>query len=199
MEAILKHETFLERLEADLRARGGASQNVCREFGSLGDTSPVPVSVLTFVGCKDQPGAQQSVTAKVPRPCRLWVARLMWLRLGAHTATPAWSSFVLEQMFANTMMVPGGEIGDAIVALHEILREHTEALGETTANLIRETVVGTFTQHRTSYDASDFSGLTGELADPASRPLQTHGAGLAIIPAVLRRPTGWMFGSECPS
>ena len=169
-------ERLFPRIEADLRASGAAGESVCRELEALSeDEGGLSEAALAFLGCKNihLPG---KLSMEVPASRRLLVARLMWLRLGGHTAGPTWSSFSLEQLLSAAVAVPGGQIGDVIVALYEILGEHGHSLSETTANLIREVVVTAFTQHRRSYDASDLSRLSADLATTGSRvtPAQAY-------------------------
>jgi hypothetical protein len=91
------------------------------------------------------------------------------LRLKAHTDEPAWSSLILEQMFDAVMAVSGGQMGDVIVALHDVLGERLDSINRPTAELIVQVIVGAFSRNRASYEASDLSRLRTDLLAPDSK------------------------------
>jgi hypothetical protein len=116
-------------------------------------------------------------------------AKLHLLRLNAQTNDPAWSSLMLERMLDAVMAVPGGEMGDVIVALHDVLGEHHVGLSGPTGHLIVQVVVGACSRNRASYEASDLSRLTGDLLDPNSRitPAQAYLMLHALPEAITRQ------------
>src|SRR4030095_272922 len=173
-------DALIERMEANLRVSGTVDEEVCRAIMALGEEQGVlPGGVLAFLGCRDaSPPGSESRQATAAH--RLLIAKLMLLRLRAHTAAPAWSSLVLEQLLSIATSIPGGQVGDIILAMYQILGEQGSTLSETAANLIRDVVVNAFTRHRLSYDASDLSRLNEDLADaghyltPAQAYLALH-------------------------
>jgi hypothetical protein len=159
-------DTLFDSIDANLHAAHNISEQLCRECKSLAPNELAAFqSVFRLLGCGDirSPGVAPAV---VPQFRRVRAARLLLLRLKAHTDEPAWSSFMLEQTFDAAMSVPGSEMGDVILALHDVLGEHRGSVTGPTAELIMQVIVGAFSRNRTSYEASDLSRLRTDLLAP---------------------------------
>ena len=155
------------RIEANLRRDAKVDENLCGECESLPESELAAFqSILAFLGCKVSSAI--AVSQPVPKDLRLQATKLLLLRLKAQTDDPAWSSSMLEQLLNAVTVVPGGEVGDVILALHDVLGEHHEGVSPPTGHLILQVVVGAFSRHRASYEASDLSRLTTDLRNPGA-------------------------------
>jgi hypothetical protein len=107
-------------------------------------------------------------------------------QLGAHTEDPRWSSAVLEGLIDAAAAAPAGRVTDLLCVLCDLLGE-VSTIGDATAHLVKDIVVGAFTRQRRSYDAGDLSPIARRVADGdrPPTPAQAYLALLALPEALL--------------
>lgn len=118
---------------------------------------------FTFLGCPTSGTAAHGDV--VPPARRLEAVRLMMLRVHAHTATPRWSSRVLDDLFEAARQPSGAAVGDLVQGLFAVLAECPPELSGTQANFIREVSIYVVGKQRRAYAAEDFSWLAAALTD----------------------------------
>ena len=94
----------------------------------------------------------------------------MLLKLGADTDDPRWSSDVLVRLLNAVMNVPGGAVGDLLIALSGVLKEHPSDLSPSLANFIKDVVVQCFTRYRSSYETIVWNRFIQSISTNAPPP-----------------------------
>jgi hypothetical protein len=133
---------------------------------------------MRFLGCKsaDLPASD---ARSIPEVDRIRASKLMLLKLHLDTPEPRWSSWMLDRLLESVVGTPGGSVGDLLHALQEILEESSCELSWPVRNLIRDLVVKSFSEHRASYEAADWTWLVRKTIEH-STPAQAYLALLAI-------------------
>jgi hypothetical protein len=174
-------DEFLRRVEREVRTNLAVGRATCEAFAELPvESRSAYDSAMRYLGC-NSPDLTTSSRCSASAADRVRASRLMLLKFFREPSNPAWSSCLLERLAEAAMVTPGGSVGDLLSALHEILGEPDVALTATVTNLIRDVVVTSFTQHRASYESSDFTGMIRKTIEGAT-PAQSYLALLAIPP-----------------
>jgi hypothetical protein len=176
---------FLNRVEHEILELRTVSKSTCAAFADLPlETRAAYARAMQFLDCESAemiPG--EAVT--VPAPDRIRASKLMLLSLYLDTSCPAWSSWMLDRMLDAVMGTPGGSVGDLLHALHEVLEEYSCDLSWPVRNLIRDLVIKSFSEHRASYEAADWTWMVQKTIEH-STPAQAYLALLAIPPEIMQ-------------
>jgi hypothetical protein len=190
-------DEFLERLEHEVVTLRAASKPTCRAFADLPSHSRTAFAAsVRFLGCQHVDASAEDGYI-VPELDRVRASELMLLSLYLDSDTPAWSSWVLDRLLEAVMTTPGGSVGDLFHALMKVLCDHRRNLTECVANLIRALVVKCFTEHRESYQSSDFRWMLHS-AFECPTPAKTYLALLAIRPRSWTPRVRSRFCVNCP-
>jgi hypothetical protein len=179
-------ESVLRSAERELRTSGTVGESTCR---ALEETNPADRRGLepafAFLGCVSR--ADGASGEPPPTERRADAVRLMLLKLGAHTDSPRWSSYVLDRLFEAAMRPPGAEIGDIVRALFDLLGERPGDLTKEQANLIRDIGARIVGLNRRAWATQDFSWLARALLDasPGVTPAQAYLAAAVLPPAFI--------------
>ena len=132
----------------------------------------------------DSPIDETNISNAVPELDRLCAARLMLLAMRLDSDAPAWSSWMLDRALEGIATLPGGSIGDLFRSLHALLGERNGELTRPIAGFIKDAVIRSFSQHRESYEFSDWTWLVLAASQPQT-PAQAYLALLALGPSFL--------------
>jgi len=155
-------EALLRAVERELRGFGRLSFLTCevlRSHEGLHGLEPC----LRFLGCTvfaadpDEP--------PVSRRYRVQMCRLMLLSLAAHTTTPRWSCFQLEQMFEASLQIPGAELSDLVQAQFALLAETPGPTSTEHASFLRELGHQVAGKRRLGHADDDFVWIAVRLED----------------------------------
>lgn len=177
----------LGAVEHELRTTGRLSFATCEVLRRDEDLCGLE-GCLTFLHCTMF--ATDPETPPIARRRRVQACRLMLLSLGAHTETPRWTSFSIEQMFEAALQIPGAELSDLVQAEFALLAETRGAVSRSQANFIQELGRHVVDRRRRGHAADDFVWIAVRLADEAFPPTEAQ-AYLAThaLPRKLRTAT----------
>ena len=156
-------DQLLGFLERELRATGTLSFATCealrtdRRLDGL-ENCLAFLRVTVFAGDSNQ--------QPIGRRRRVQVCRLLLLAIAAHTGSPRWSGFQVEQMFEAALSIPGAELSDLVQALFALLVDSRGAATAAQARFIREVGAHVTGKRRRGHSADDFVWIAVRLADP---------------------------------
>jgi hypothetical protein len=175
---------FLNRVEHEVLKARAVSESTCAAFADLPLESRAAYGrAMRFLGCQSV-GLPASGAVSVPEVDRIRVSRLMLLGLHLDTDDPRWSSWMLDRLLEAVMGTPGGNVGDLLHALQEVLEEYSCDLSWPVRNLIRDLVIKCFSEHGDSYQAADWTWMVRKTIE-RSTPAQAYLALLAIPPDIM--------------
>lgn len=91
-------------------------------------------------------------------------------RLDLHTHDPKWSSWVMERLLEELMSKSAVSMTDLFMGFDLALKRNAVRLTETVANLIKDTVVTSFTEHKSAYRQAEWGWAAEELSSGVSAP-----------------------------
>ncbi|HEY5933979.1 MAG TPA: hypothetical protein VIU61_05085, partial [Kofleriaceae bacterium] len=156
-------DALLGDLERELRANGTLSFATCealrtdRRLGCL-------ENCLAFLRCTVFAG--DANIEPIGRRRRVQMCRLLLLSIAAHTQSPRWSAFQLEQMLEVALSIPGAELSDLVQALFALLVDSRGPASVAQARFIRELGAHVTGKRRRGHSADDFVWIAVRLADP---------------------------------
>lgn len=156
-------DEVLATLERELRASGRLSFATCEELRRDPDLDGLE-AVLAFLRCTVF--ATHPDTPPVARRRRVQASRLMLISLSAHTETPRWTVFQLEQLVEAAMAVPGAELSDLVQAQFALLAETRGPTTAAQASYLRELAEQVAVKQRAGRRADDFVWIAVRLHDP---------------------------------
>ncbi len=152
----------LAAIERELRASGTLSFATCealrRDDGLYGLEG-----CLSFLRCTVF--ATDPDAPPIPRRRRVQASRLMLLSIGAHTGTPRWTRFQIEQMFEAALQMPGAELSDLVQAQFALLAETPGEPTRAQANFLRELGIQITGKRRRGHPSDDFVWIAVRLSD----------------------------------
>ncbi|MEO8699443.1 MAG: hypothetical protein ABI867_05340 [Kofleriaceae bacterium] len=178
---------LLRALDHELRVSGRLAFATCEALRH-DDRSYGLEGVMSFLRCTMF--ATDPDAPVIPRRHRVQACRLMLISMFAHTETPRWTTFQLEQLLEAAMHVPGAELSDLVQAQFSLLVETARPTSSAQAGFIRELGAQITGKRRSGHDADDFVWIAVRLNDPVLTVTEAQ-AYLAIhtLPRHLRRST----------
>jgi hypothetical protein len=156
-------DSLLGSLERELRATGTLSFATCEALRTDRRLCGLEfclafLRVTVFAG--------ESNLQPIGRRRRVQVCRLLLLAIAAHTDSPRWSGFQVEQMFEAALSIPGAELSDLVQALFALLVDSRGTATAAQARFIREVGAHVTGKRRQGHSADDFVWIAVRLADP---------------------------------
>lgn len=156
-------DALLGNLERELRATGTLSFATCEALRTDRRLRGLE-SCLAFLRCTVFAG--DANIEPIGRRRRVQTCRLLLLSIAAHTQSPRWSAFQLEQMFEVALSIPGAELSDLVQALFALLVDSRNPASVAQARFIRELAAHVTGKRRRGHSADDFVWIAVRLADP---------------------------------
>ena len=156
-------DTLLGGLERELRTSGALSFATCETLRADHRLRGLELC-LAFLRCTVFAG--DASVHPIMRRRRVHTCRLLLLSIGAHTASPRWSTFQVEQMLEAALSIPGAELSDLVQALFALLVDTRDATSYAQASFIRELAAHVTGKRRRGHSADDFVWIAVRLADP---------------------------------
>ncbi len=171
---------FARQAEHDLRGDRKLGPSSFQAWQDLGPASKAAFApAMTFLGTLSNGWADATNEAD-----RIAACRLMLLAFYLDKDEPAWSSYLLDRFLEAVMATPQGSVADLFHALYDLLANHSKTLSEPLANLIKQLVIMSFTRHRKSYDAVDWSPFLRK-ASAGATPAQLYFLLYALPPELV--------------
>ena len=180
-------DILLGVLEHELRTQGNLSFATCEALRADHRLRGFE-GCLMFLRCTVFAG--DAHVPPVERRRRVQTCRLLLLSLAAHTGSPRWSSFQVEQMLEAALAIPGAELSDLVQALFALLVDTRGPVSFAQARFIRELGTQVAGKRRRGHSTDDFVWIAIRLADPCFPATEAQAFFAAhVLPRKLRVAT----------